>query len=885
MDAERIDRFNRELDAHLGIQSPSPEAVDPADRSALDAATHLAALDLSPESKVRHSLRTRLLAIASAKTQPASSRRTLRRLLAFGLPAVILLLLFVFRQPVIASVSRLFGYSYLPGAGFILMDESRVLAGPVIQEHDGQRLTVVRGLTRGEKTELWLEFAGTPIPLEGAWLIKPNGERIDARFWQWLPDGANPTGGYLLFPALSAEANPAILALPQGWRLQLDWIPARDADLPSTELVVTFPAPTPLPGTPAAVAEAAPTLPVCDTRSDIQVCLQSAFTDANATQLLLEISSFSAWQMSPDFDPFLTDPLNTSVFPALRDTFGYVYPLSSPPSGFDPGALGENQRVLFFAPASPGDSRFHLSLPAVYMRVPTPQSFEIDLGASPQPGTAWEVDIPLQFAGQSVRLSRAELSGDGTNSLTLKLTTDPVQEVDGKVVTAVELGKPEGIEGGFGYGFDGTRLEATFELIDPRSGAVKNGILRVPVTGAILAARGPFDFIFPNPASPGLPAPTQVAAHSQSGFAAALTAQPLNLDTYFYDGRAIQGGDLLFTYWNGAASELYAASPESGFQPQRVAVLPGRVISVKVHPDKLGIDYVTGSPAEANVEVAADARVFRLRFADARPTLLYGPVPFLQMPAFSADGSLLYYASMANAQTADGFAHNTLALEGCSSAEGCSAKPFVLQEGMWLFRGAWSPNEPRMAFAGTEPGRSGAHIYLVDVLKNTPTTSLRDLMRESPTDNQWFAWNGDGRSLRATCQEPGMDPNAYNLCTVIVPDGGISAARNLPPEFTDIALSPDGTWLAGPRRNPGEGPRLELRALNLNDDSIKSMGLAENFGQVVFSPDGHLAGWIQDGGASVSVVDPATGAVYSPFTLPAGLVGEGLQASWVGWGR
>ncbi len=57
-----------------------------------------------------------------------------------------------------------------------------------------------------------------------------------------------------------------------------------------------------------------------------------------------------------------------------------------------------------------------------------------------------------------------------------------------------------------------------------------------------------------------------------------------------------------------------------------------------------------------------------------------------------------------------------------------------------------------------------------------------------------------------------MDPNAYNLCTVIVPDGGISAARNLPPEFTDIALSPDGTWLAGARRNPGEGPRAELRA-------------------------------------------------------------------------
>ena len=129
--------------------------------------------------------------------------------------------------------------------------------------------------------------------------------------------------------------------------------------------------------------------------------------------------------MSPDFDPFMTDPLNTSVFPALRDTLGNEYPLSSPPSGFDPGALGENQRVLFFAPAAPGDSRYHLSLPAVYMRVPAPQSFEVDLGASPQPGASWDVDLPVEVANQTVRFTRAELIGDGTASLTLKLTTDP----------------------------------------------------------------------------------------------------------------------------------------------------------------------------------------------------------------------------------------------------------------------------------------------------------------------------------------------------------------------------------------------------------------------------------------------------------------------------
>jgi hypothetical protein len=39
----------------------------------------------------------------------------------------------------------------------------------------------------------------------------------------------------------------------------------------------------------------------------------------------------------------------------------------------------------------------------------------------------------------------------------------------------------------------------------------------------------------------------------------------------------------------------------------------------------------------------------------------------------------------------------------------------------------------------------------------------------------------------------------------------------------------------------------------------------------------------QDSGTAVRVVDPETGAVYAPFTLPAGLVESGLQATWAGW--
>ena len=355
MDAERIDRFNRELDAHLGIQSPSSEAVDPADRPALDAATHLATLDLSSESKVRHSLRARLLASASPKTQPASTHRTLRRLLAFGLPAVILLLLFVFRQPVIASVSRLFGYSYLPGAGFILMDESRVLANPVTQEHDGQRITISRGLTRGEKTELWLEFDGEPHP-PGGCLADQAQRRAHRRPLLAVAAGWRKTPPAVTCSSPRSPPRPPPPSSHSRRAGGCSWIgspPAMPA-CPPPSWWSPSPLPRRFPAPRQPIAEAAPSLPVCDTRADIQVCLQSAFTDASdATQLLLEISSFSAWKMSPDFDPFYTDPLDTSVFPALRDTLGNVYPLSSPPSGFDPGALGENQRVLFLCPRHP----------------------------------------------------------------------------------------------------------------------------------------------------------------------------------------------------------------------------------------------------------------------------------------------------------------------------------------------------------------------------------------------------------------------------------------------------------------------------------------------------------------------------------------------------
>ena len=100
-----------------------------ADRAALIAAATLAAVDFTPEMHPSANLAAH---ISAAGRKPAAARPARRPApaLRWALAALVIALaalLVVFRDPVAASLGRLFGYAYIPGAGFVPVDSVWVL--------------------------------------------------------------------------------------------------------------------------------------------------------------------------------------------------------------------------------------------------------------------------------------------------------------------------------------------------------------------------------------------------------------------------------------------------------------------------------------------------------------------------------------------------------------------------------------------------------------------------------------------------------------------------------------------------------------------------------------------------------------------------------------
>jgi len=107
-------------------------------------------------------------------------------IIAAVLGAMVISTLLIGPQRVYAQFIKLFGY--IPGVGFVNLDEVRVLKNAVSQQHEEQQLTVVRGLSSKYSTDLWLEFNGEAHPVDDAWLETEDGQRFELTNWNYSPD-------------------------------------------------------------------------------------------------------------------------------------------------------------------------------------------------------------------------------------------------------------------------------------------------------------------------------------------------------------------------------------------------------------------------------------------------------------------------------------------------------------------------------------------------------------------------------------------------------------------------------------------------------------------------------------------------------------------------
>lgn len=609
--------FNAEIDRLLGIDpaSSTGESTEilsgSQDAAALmAAASWLAYADFQSELHPGRGLRDRWVSQNHAPTTRSihyTQGIQLHWAWVVFAAGILITALFIFRQPVLAAVGRLFGYGYFSEAGFVRLGTARVLLSPVRQDHAGRSLTVVRGLATPNRTTLWLEYSDGARPADGAWLETPEDERIALSNWRWDPNQPDTRGVRLEFPALPDSINQTTLALPEGWRLPLTWIPASQSNLPDVR-IVPYDEPNNEPKAEPTRASTAPS-DLCVEQHGVELCVLAATTSPENTSVLVEAQSANP-EITPG-DWFQGLVWGTETEPVhLRDEQGNTFPMT-----------GQQAGTLTFPPLAIGEQPVTLTIPAVLATVDIPdQSIRVDVGADPQPGQIIALNADIQVLGTTVRFRKATLVRDGVSSLRLTLNAEAVETVDGMTPLMLEMGKPDRVDDLYGSGNLAGSKDLFVELIRPQGKIT--GVLELPIVQATVIVSGPFEFTFS--LSPTAPQVSSTPAVADPGsFSPAPTPTPLGLDAYRFTGRLPQAGDLLFTVIEGETTGLYAASPSGQFEPERIAALPGQVYQVYLHPDRMGVDYLVGEQQiDQDFVYYRSARLYTLRFDDPAPRLL-----------------------------------------------------------------------------------------------------------------------------------------------------------------------------------------------------------------------------------------------------------------------
>jgi len=897
--------FNSEIDRMLGQEpgvSLPAEGFPAGSQDLLAVASRLAELDFETELRPPAELRARWLSRSkqvSAKSGVLNfSQRRGWAWAAFAV-AILFAMLFIFRQPVLAAVGRLFGYGYFPKAGFVELDTARVLRSPVREEHAGRSLTALSGLATPQGTTLWLEYSDSARSADGAWLETPAGERIDLLSWEWDPNQAGRRGVRLEFPALPAGAGQITLALPEGWRIPLEWIPAVQAGIPSAEINMPYPTTEPATGqNPTLENTVQKTAVPCVVTNGMQVCLKAAQTDAGGTRLLLAATRQNG-KLTPGSDIYrlvMGNLLTNDLKVTLTDNMGSVVaypdnmPLDAPQS-----QGGVFLQPITFPPVSAQARQLTLRVPALTARAAfsEPVPLAVDLGANPQPGQTLALDQTLNLLGQTVRFRQATLEGNGTSSLRLTLLSDPAEPKNGLLIAGLELGKPDGIDDLYGASSADSqgRLKIFTELIGSVSGK-KTGRLVFPIVGAQVLLLGPFQFTFPAP-PPGLSQPTEtpIVVSGQS-FSPQATPTPLSLDSYRYDQRMIQPGDLIFTVVGDASTDLYAASPTSQFKPERIATLPGQVYQVYVHPDRLGIDYLAGTKVtEDGFTFYRGAQLYTLRFGDAHPRLLAafprGPenMKGTELTAgWSYDGRLIVF-QLFNFEPKPGEATFKIGWFDLSCRDTGSCQPQYLQTpaGFYFFQPQFSPKNYQILLSGSDQDH-GSHmndVYMFEIDANGQAGAFTNLTSTDETDEWPAQWLPDGSGFLTACSDSSLPINEYNLCRYGITPGPKDILVHLPFNMHQFILSPDGKRLVDLTSVPA-AQQEAYRLFDLGTRQTSILKQNENLGWDTqsFSADSSYLGFLWEAGQRAGGIQLATKKEFSILDT-----GQPGSISWLGWAR
>ena len=499
MDFEHPPRIEGSLTALFSVATPDAAFVANLERQLLAQGTFLVGQHAAGESPLRRWW--------ARWAQPSVQRRWAT--IALGLLlAVVVALAAVGPQRAWAEVQRLLGY--VPGIGFVDLEETRVLTVPAEVTRDGVTLRVEQVLAQPDGTTVVIRTEGLP-PEDQLW---PHGAAADDDFDPGLrlPDARQlPLKGCTLrletstleFPPLPDDVYRVTLELPR-----LPLVPAGAApeawEVPLTLRPATGELVTELFPQPYAPSNAS------DTHEGVTLRVLAVAHSAEESVVRLQVQ----W---PDPD-WLFPHIGRHQLPTLHDDLGHVYQRPIGPSsgsssqtvivGVQPDGeatpsptptIPTHERSLSFATVSVSARRLTLVVNEMGFDVRAEASFTVDLGDDPQVGDHWPLDIALDVAGFPVHISGARLIKeqmclqDGPVQRTLlQFDVDPAPEQAGRTLQGVHLDSEAAAYGSGPGGYDfRTRIVRT--SLELREGQpIPTGPIQVRVWSASLFIRGPW---------------------------------------------------------------------------------------------------------------------------------------------------------------------------------------------------------------------------------------------------------------------------------------------------------------------------------------------------------------------------------------------------------
>ena len=836
---EEIEIFSQTLDGILGLNEPIDLKKDGVLNASMEIALALKKVSFESEIVIPEQIRKNWVIRVKNKNH-LINRQFLNPFISMKRAYIVLILAVValligFYQPVLATVSPLFGYVYISELGFLPRQDTRILAQPIQQKHQDQSVTVTRGVVSPTETILFLKFSDIARPVDGAWLELPSGDHLDLKSWRYFPDQPDSQGVQLNFPHIPIEVSDTTLGLKEGWRLPLHWILATQSALPDVQVISDQ--------NPSSILSEQPSNP-CIEKLPIKLCLLAATTNHEDTSLLLKVDYL---------DPIFK-----------RSQSGLTWQNEAQPiqltteEGENYQSKSEQNDTLFFPPLREAQ-KVTLSIPALLADVDIPdQIISVNLGEHPQANDVIPLNAQVQVLDSTIHFHEARLIGDGVHSLRLTLNADDEVYRENKITPIfLELGKPDKIDDLYGSGNLTGSKDIFVELKRP-SGVI-SGTINLPIIGATVIVPGPFEFTFPitrstdaESSTPNLTT-TAVVEANPNNFSPLSPPTALPLSKYHYYEEPIRSGDLLYALGAGDKTNVYLVQP--GENPRALMDLPGTVAQVFVHPDRQGIDYLVGvSKTKDGFSYIDNLQLYSVRFDQPKPYLLFtfppNPENFIGTTVsgnWSFDGRFGIFRLPNTAPGGYGWRFLWMDLN-CRQSGDCQAHDIKIPKNLDLYTASFAPADFRILFSGADTSATGkTDLFLYHFNPNESGVELKNLtssynLGDGINSAQWL----DSGKIFSICSPDSEILEAKAFCWLDPLTGQLTQSNPSHPIPDGMRLlsqywvSVTGQYLAALfypiSANWGESlPTLHL--LSLNDQLDRNLDQAKYILSADFSPD------------------------------------------------